>query len=102
MVVLARSKKKDHVLPSINGMISVDPFDMDCFIWRINSDRSTVDFDIFHVVQTFPDGHHTVLADLDHDAIVDNAGFGGQSRWGFQGSAQNYETGPSDFSLYEK
>ena len=79
--------KKRLDLPSIYSMISIDPFDMNRFIWRINSDRSTVDFDIFHVVQTFPDGHHTILTDLDHNTIVDNAGFGSQSRRRFQGSA---------------
>ena len=63
-----------HVsLPSIDGLIVFDPLDVDSLVRPLGSDGSAVDAAVLHVVQRLPDLKHSLLTDLDHYAVLDDA-----------------------------
>ena len=59
--------------------MSINPLNVNRFIRVLGSHWATVDLDAFHVVQAFSNAHHPILADLHHDSVINNAGFGCQA-----------------------
>lgn len=82
-----------QVLPQVQSRVLVDPPDPDHLVWSLGIDGPAFDFKILHFGQTLPDTDHVVLADLNHDAVLDNAGLGRQARRGLESTVENDKTG---------
>ena len=85
------------LLPRVECKVLLDPPDEDAFLGVVATDRAAGHVKVLHLLQGLPQGHHLLLADLHHHAVLHDAGLGGQPGGRLEGTAKHYETCSRDW-----